>query len=807
MQILEGAVARADSHNVLIIASSGNTTEIVGKPDEFFVEFPALFSRWKEHSHYCNVISVGAVDSSYSWAGYSNYRGIDSCEVYVDLSAPGGVASQSGERIVTLSSNPDSVYKHSYGTSCSSAHVSGAAALLWSLNPYLTHHEVKNILKTSAFDPSDPYGWSYSTIAMWCYDPEDPPSLGSVLPAQEPLAHTFYQMCDEPLVYEYNRKKGTGILNVYRALSKVKRAYIHGLITRDMTWSGNIYVLGDLTVGEGVTLSIEPGTTVGIARSDYEMSGEDPQKVEILIKGRLIAGQPGASTVYLKSDRPEDATSRTWVGITVDSMSTGTVLCNVEVRHAKRALRNYAPVELKGCTIGASNFTTLELHSNACIDSSTIYLTCDTRIEEGDTLRVAENSKLYISPVDSNNTLLDPMKVEFLCRGHLVIEGDSNEPVEIESYGAEPMPDDWRGLEISGSNASSSLSYCTISHGYHGIKSWKPIYLSHCTITNCEVYGIYLQSTGPGNSQIMDCVSSGNGAAGIMLSTCNMAYISGCDFNGNYRGICTDHAGTLTVEQSRLGYNSCDGMRADNTICHVSWCTVEDNDQQGINLYESSGTVSHTKIWKNVASGLYCNGSWSQPCLEYTKIEQNAVGVRVAGGARPVLGDTTLEIGQHNSIYNQPTYVYGSVSYTIMAENCWWGNAPGSFPDPIKFKGSVDYIPYLESDPVHYLASPAPILPPATLALSQNFPNPFRGEETTAIRYWIPEECASVTLIVYDVLGRRVKTLVSAPRAAGEYRARWDGRNDRGATVAPGIYFYRLAADRKTMARKMILVR
>jgi hypothetical protein len=632
MQILETAVARADSHGVLIVASSGNTTEIVGKPDEFHVQFPALFSRWRPDRHYCNVISVGAVDSSYSWAEYSDYKGIDSCEVYVDLSAPGGVASPIGERIVTLSSAGYSAYKQSYGTSCSSAHVSGAAALLWSLNPYLTHHEVKNILKTTAFDPSDPSGWSYSTIARWCYDPEDPPPPGSILQTEEPLGHTFYQMCDEPCLYEYNRKKGTGILNVYRALNRVKRAYIHGLITRDMTWSGDIYVMGDLTVEEGVTLTIEPGTTVGIARSDYEGSGEDPEKVEILVKGRMVAGQAGECKVYFKSDRPEYATSRTWIGITVDSMSTGTVLRNVEIQHAKRALRNYGPIVLEGCTIGPANFTTLELHDDARIEGSTIYLTCDTQVQAGDTLRVTGNSKLYISPVDSCNTLYDPLKVEFLCRGHLVIEGESNEPVEIASYGVQPTSDDWRGLEISGSSASATLSYCTISHGYHGIKSWKPLYLSHCTITNCEVYGIYLQSTGPGSSQVLDCVSSGNGAAGVMLSAGSTASVSGCDFNYNYRGICTDHAGTLTLEESRLKCNSCDGMRADNTTCHISWCTVEDNDQQGVNLINSYGSLSNTKIWKNAANGLYCSGSWTQPCVEYTKIEQNMVGVRVARG-------------------------------------------------------------------------------------------------------------------------------------------------------------------------------
>ena len=52
--------------------------------------------------------------------------------------------------------------------------------------------------------------------------------------------------------------------------------------------------------------------------------------------------------------------------------------------------------------------------------------------------------------------------------------------------------------------------------------------------------------------------------------------------------------------------------------------------------------------------------------------------------------------------------------------------------------------------------------------------------------------------------GRRVRTLVDKTQAAGQYKVRWDGRNDRGAVVAPGIYFYQLKLGDKALSRRIV---
>ncbi len=94
---------------------------------------------------------------------------------------------------------------------------------------------------------------------------------------------------------------------------------------------------------------------------------------------------------------------------------------------------------------------------------------------------------------------------------------------------------------------------------------------------------------------------------------------------------------------------------------------------------------------------------------------------------------------------------------------------------------------------------------PTKLALQQNRPNPFNP--ATTIFYEVPEHAARVTLRVYDVSGRLVRTLVDGRQAAGPGRIDWNGRNDAGGTVASGVYYYRLAAGAIQQTRRMVMLK
>ncbi len=98
----------------------------------------------------------------------------------------------------------------------------------------------------------------------------------------------------------------------------------------------------------------------------------------------------------------------------------------------------------------------------------------------------------------------------------------------------------------------------------------------------------------------------------------------------------------------------------------------------------------------------------------------------------------------------------------------------------------------------------APSTLPGNYQLDQNYPNPFNP--STMIRYSLPQ-AGIVKLVVYDILGREVRTLVNGAMSAGQQETEWDGKNSNGKTVGSGIYFYRLTAGRFTATRKMTLVK
>jgi hypothetical protein len=91
------------------------------------------------------------------------------------------------------------------------------------------------------------------------------------------------------------------------------------------------------------------------------------------------------------------------------------------------------------------------------------------------------------------------------------------------------------------------------------------------------------------------------------------------------------------------------------------------------------------------------------------------------------------------------------------------------------------------------------------LALAQNRPNPFRG--VTDIVFAVPREGGVVELTIYDLAGRRVRSLVRGKIPGGVYREKWYGLNDSGRRVSSGVYFYRLKGENRKLTKKMLLFR
>jgi flagellar hook assembly protein FlgD len=89
--------------------------------------------------------------------------------------------------------------------------------------------------------------------------------------------------------------------------------------------------------------------------------------------------------------------------------------------------------------------------------------------------------------------------------------------------------------------------------------------------------------------------------------------------------------------------------------------------------------------------------------------------------------------------------------------------------------------------------------------MTQSSPNPAIAKEGTLIQFALPS-ARSVSLEVYDVTGRLVRTLVDGPLAAGSHAIQWDGRSKAGQLLPGGVYLYRIRSGADQVEKKLVLI-
>ena len=94
---------------------------------------------------------------------------------------------------------------------------------------------------------------------------------------------------------------------------------------------------------------------------------------------------------------------------------------------------------------------------------------------------------------------------------------------------------------------------------------------------------------------------------------------------------------------------------------------------------------------------------------------------------------------------------------------------------------------------------------PTQFALHQNYPNPFNP--STQISFDIPEGSELVRLNIYNILGKKVSTLLNNVVNPGKHKIEWNAKDNEGNPVASGIYFYELSSPSFTARKKMLLIR
>jgi len=196
-------------------------------------------------------------------------------------------------------------------------------------------------------------------------------------------------------------------------------------------------------------------------------------------------------------------------------------------------------------------------------------------------------------------------------------------------------------------------------------------------------------------------------------------------------------------------------------------------------------------------------GDSSTPFLSGNTFDGNGLaGLYVAGDAAAEVGRT---LSDANDFVNMGAYhVFNLSASTVDADYNYWGDV---CPQEAWFVGPVDYTPWTDEAhaEVYTECTGVPEWGGDRAYAGENFPNPFNPR--TAIHYTVPAPGGPVRLTVYDLRGRKVRTLVDDEKAAGEYLAVWRGRDDAGREVGSGVYFYRMEIGDYRVERKMVLLK
>jgi len=181
---------------------------------------------------------------------------------------------------------------------------------------------------------------------------------------------------------------------------------------------------------------------------------------------------------------------------------------------------------------------------------------------------------------------------------------------------------------------------------------------------------------------------------------------------------------------------------------------------------------------------------------------RHAIGSGTSFAAPVVAGGVALMLQKNPSadaieIRNALIASATADNFTQTVPNNKWGYGK------VDFARAVDILTAIEEQNL-------PTVTPLSFQLAQNYPNPFsaavRGNPKTRIGFQVSQP-APVRIAVFDLLGRKVRSLVDGVYSPGLYQVNWDGRDEDGRPVAAGVYLYRMAAGKFTASRKLLVMK
>jgi hypothetical protein len=243
---------------------------------------------------------------------------------------------------------------------------------------------------------------------------------------------------------------------------------------------------------------------------------------------------------------------------------------------------------------------------------------------------------------------------------------------------------------------------------------------------------------------------------------------------------CTgDENGPTANKIAALAFRDSSGVRQ---LWAAAWTTFTPGEASGLAVSSDTG-----RTWRKALTG---QRVWNLFFNEGDVFAAADSGLWFSANG----GDTFVNISVGKLPGGTPIY---SVAMTDDGR-LWVGTAGGLYH--VLYSGvfweMVDYIQLPAGN------DPAPV--PGRLSIGPCRPNPFNPE--TTIPLYLPQT-GRAELVVFDILGRKQRTLATATMMAGEHHVTWDGRDDRGLPLASGIYFCRFTDGRSSTTQRLILLR
>jgi hypothetical protein len=362
-------------------------------------------------------------------------------------------------------------------------------------------------------------------------------------------------------------------------------------------------------------------------------------------------------------------------------------------------------------------------------------------------------------------------------------------------------------------------------------------------------------STGDGSADnpfatIQTGIDSASDGDTVLVAT--GTYVENINFNGkNIVVMSTDGANNTIIDGNDNNNSVVTFINGETNSAHLKGFTLingtgnwigdfnAEEDGGGIFCYSSNPTLSYLLIYDNYAA-LYGGGVFlwdSSPIFSNVVISNNEAaggisndpnvgsGIYSGGNSNPVITNTIIwgNLPESDAIDGIATVSYSNIQggwegegnidtnplfcnpdsgdYTL-AENspCIDAGDPSS---PLDSDGTIADMGAFGVGCSAILAIEEEFIP-MEFALHQNYPNPFNP--LTTLRYDLSEQ-SLVNIIIYDMLGREVKTLVNTTQDAGFKSVSWNATNDYGKPVSAGVYLYQIQAGEFVQTNKMVLLK